>query len=290
MIVVQFSKKDDCDKIYERLQVHIQRGNYDEVFSASVKQIKKTLYITFNRGDVTFQHVIQPMIAQVFASYIIDTYELKWVRDILRDMFCYEDELEIEAITSLFCSITEGKRDDLPNVKRLPSRKRLIEDAVHVLLEDSYKKELSFSFDSFLKFRMKDYRECLLTYVEMAIDEYKLEQDYQNFIDNLRSSLIRKQPLIDLIHVIYTDKPKFYDESFRLICEDQIHRAMKKTSFSEHSLIEPTILKPLLTFAPKKIVLFTDNDITGLFYTLKNIFQERLTIRSLKEAPDICLL
>lgn len=290
MIVVQFSRKDDCDKIYERLQAHIERGNYDEVFSASVKQTKKTLYIMFHRDDVTFQHVIQPMISQVFASYIIDTYELTWVRDILREMFCYEDEEEIEAIMSLFCSITEGKRDDLPNVKRLPSRKRLIEDAVHILLEDSFKKELSFSFDSFLKFRMKNYRECLLTYVEMAIDEYKLEQDYQNFIDNLRSFLIRKRPLIDLIHVVYTDRPKFYDESFRMICEEQILSAMKQTAFLQHSLIEPTVLKPLLTFAPKKIVLFTDHDITGLFYTLKNIFQERLTIRSLKEAPDICFL
>lgn len=290
MIVVQFSNRDDCDDIYKRLQTHIENGKYDEVFQTSVKRVKRTLYITFNRDDITFQYVIQPMISQVFANYIIDTYELDWVEGILRDLFCYEDDKEIEAITTLFCLITEGKREDLPNAKRLPSRIQVIEDAVHKLLEDSFKKELSFSFDSFLQFRLKDYRECLVTYVEMAIDEYKLEQDYQNFIDNLRSFLVRKQPLIDLIHVVYTDRPKFYDESFRMIREDQIQIAMKKTSFSQHSLIEPTVLKPLLTFAPKKIVLYTDHDLTGLFYTLKNIFQERLTFRSLKEAPDICLM
>jgi len=287
---VQFSKRDDCDEVFKRLQAQIDNENAGGVFYLSLKKVKKTLYITQHRGDIAFHDVIQPLISQVFASYIIDAYELKWVREILQEIFYYEDEKEIEAITSLFCSITEGKRADLPNAKRLPSRHKLIEDAVHILLEDSFTKELSFSFDSFLKFRIKNYRECLLTYVEMAIDEYKLEQDYQNFIDNLRSFLVRKQPLMDLIHVIYTDRPTFYDESFRRIHEDQILHVMKNASFLQHSLIEPTVLKPLLTFAPKKIVLYTDHDITGLFYTLKNIFQERLTFRSLKEAPDIFLM
>ena len=252
MIIVQFSDRQDCDEIFERIHAHIKKGNYDEVFSAFVKKVKKTLYITFNRDDLTFQYVIQPMMSQVFASYIIDTYELEWLHEILQEMFCYEDEEEITAITSLFCLITEGKREDLPNVKLLPSRQKLIEEAVHILLEDSFKKELSFSFDSFFKFRIKNYRECLVTYVEMAIDEYKLEQDYQNFIDNLRSFLIRKQPLMNLIYIVYTDKPIFFDESFRMIREEEIINAMNKTSFSQHSLIEPTVLKPLLTFAPKK--------------------------------------
>lgn len=289
MIKVEFSNRQDCEEIYNRIANHIEKGNYEVVFGVFVKKIgKRLLNITFDRNEVTFQYVIQPMLSRVFADYILATFERTWLHEILTDTFYYEDEDEMTAIVSLFYLIMNGKRADLPNAKSIPSRQGLIEDAVNSLLEDSFKKELSFSFDSFLKFRMKEYRECIATYIEMAIDEYKLEQDYQSFIENLRSFLVRKKPMMSVLHIVYTNKPVFYDERFRLIHEEQITKAMNNTSFFSHqSLMEPTLLQPLLTFAPKEVILYADNDVTGLLYTLKNIFQERLSIRSLKEVPDI---
>ncbi|MFA8437883.1 sporulation protein YtxC [Pueribacillus sp. YX66] len=289
MIKVEFSNRQDCEQIYNQIMNHIENGNYEVVFGVSVKKVgKELLYITFDRDEVTFQYVIQPMLSHVFADYILATFELTWLRDVLKENFYYEDKDEIQEIVSLFYSIMNGKRTDLPNVTSIPSRQGLIENAVNSLLDDSFKKELSFSFDSFLKFRMKEYRECILTYIEMAIDEYKLEQDYQSFIENLRSFLGKKTPIMNVLHIVYTNKPVFFDEHFHLIHEEQITRAMNNTSFFSHqSLIEPTLLQPLLTFAPKEVIVYADDDQTGILYTLKNIFQERLSIRSLKEVPDM---
>ncbi len=289
MIKVDFSNRRDCEEIFHRISEHIAKGNYDAAFGVSAKKVgKKLLYIAFDKKEATFQYVLQPMLSRVFAEYIIATFEPKWLHDMLTNHFYYEDKNEIHDIISLFYFIMEGKHAELPNVKTIPSREALIEDAVRSLLEDSFRKELSFSFDSFLKFRIKAYRECIAAYLEMAIDEYKLEQDYQSFIENLRSFLHRKKPMIDILHIVYTNKPTFFDERFQLIDEEKIAKAISNTGyFLQQSVIESTLLQPLLTFAPKEVHLYVDSDLTGLLYTLKNIFQERLIIRRLKDVPDM---
>lgn len=283
MIKVDFSNRQDCEDIYHRMTKHLKKINVHDI--SVRKDGRKMLSVTFNREKKVFHHVLQPMLSRVFAEYIIETYELKWLHEELTEMYFYEDREEKREIVSIFYLIMEGKYSDLPNAKSIPSRRSLIETAVKSLLEDSFKRELSFSFDSFLKFRIKEYREFIATYIAMAIDEYKLEQDYQSFIENLRSFLVRKQPVIETVHVVYTNQPRFYDERLQLIHQ---HQLTKESSFFSHqSVIEPTLLQPLLTLAPKHVYLYADDDVTGLLYTLQNIFQERLTIRSLKEMPNI---
>lgn len=289
LIKIEFANRNDCEKIYHHITKHIENGNYEVVFRVSVKKTsKKQLYLSFGQDEVTFQYVVKPMLSRVFADYITSKFELKWLNTVLENSFYYKDEEEKNAIISLFYLITEGKRADLPNTKNIPSRKTVIENAVKTLLEDSFKKEMSFSFDSFLKFRLKEYREYIATYIEIAIDEYKLEQDYQSFVENLRSVLERKKPLVNALHIVYTSKAVFYDEHFQLISEEKIKAEVNQSGFGfNQTVIEPTLLQPLLMFAPKEITVYAEHEQTDLLYTLKNIFQERLTIRSLAELPDV---
>lgn len=285
LIKVEFSDVTACEKIYQFIMTHIEKGDYHSAFDVTLKKIgKRQLYIQFRRDEVTFQFVVKPMLSRVFTDYILLAHELHWLHDKLESQFFYYDVEEREAIVSLFYLIIDGKRDDIPNANGIPSRQHLIENAVKSLLQEGFQEELSFSFDSFLKFRLKEYQQFLFTYMAMAIDEYKLEQDYQNFIQNLRSFLDKKQASINKLHVVFEGEPFFYDEQFRLIEEGKIAFAVKQSGFfSEHTPIEPTLLQPLLALAPNEVELYADEDETGLLYTLQNIFQERLTIRSISE-------
>ncbi|PWA12320.1 hypothetical protein DCC39_06800 [Pueribacillus theae] len=288
LIKVEFSNEHDCEAIYKCITEHIEKGNYETVFGISARKIgMHQLFVSFDKDEVTFKYALQPMLARVFRRYILSQYEMKWFHQLLENKFYFRDYDEKNAIASIFFLIVDGKRTELPNVKKLPSREKLIEESIQSLLMEGFQKELAFSFDSFIKFRLKEYQECLLAYAELAIDEYKLEQDYQNFVANLRLFLERKKPIIDKLHVVYGSKPIFYDDDFRLIQEEKITSFIKKSGFFPGNIpVESTLLQPLLMLAPNQIFLYIDNERSGLLYTLENIFQERITFCKLTDLPN----
>lgn len=79
-------------------------------------------------------------------------------------------------------SVLEGQREELAVLIKANGEEAKIRDAVEEIFQD----HVSFSFDSFLKFRLRPYLKMLESYVEIAIDEYKMEQEYQMFIQTLR--------------------------------------------------------------------------------------------------------
>lgn len=54
-----------------------------------------------------------------------------------------------------------------------------------------------------MTFRLGKYYERLKGYVEAAIDEYKMEQEYQTFIQSLRDYVTRKEPVLDHVRIVH---------------------------------------------------------------------------------------
>ena len=54
-----------------------------------------------------------------------------------------------------------------------------------------------------MTFRLAKYYERLRSYVEAAIDEYKMEQEYQTFIQSLRDYVMSKEPMLDHVHIVH---------------------------------------------------------------------------------------
>lgn len=289
LITIKFSNRIDCEAIYTCMQEHIQASEYEAVFGISVRRLRsKQLVILSGHDRATHTYVFQPMFAKVIKKYIITRYEHEWIHELLEKTFFYSDSEERNAISSLCYLIMNGKKSDLPNLNELPSRQRMIEEATHSLVVEGFNNEFEFNFDAFLQFRLKDYRECLRRYLEVAIDEYKLEQEYQSFIEHLREFLNRRQPVIKKMIVLYNKKPVFYDQNFQLIDQENIASAMRSSSFFfSNAMIESSLLQPLLALAPTQIKLFSDLGESGILYTLKNIFQERITFYSLQELEGI---
>ncbi len=61
---------------------------------------------------------------------------------------------------------------------------------------------LSFSFSSYVRFRLRTYREMVAKLAEVAIDEYKLEQEYQMFIETLRQQVRSRKSRLSCVHLI----------------------------------------------------------------------------------------
>ncbi|BBP91448.1 hypothetical protein BsIDN1_50660 [Bacillus safensis] len=54
-----------------------------------------------------------------------------------------------------------------------------------------------FSIGSFMTFRLSEYDRRLKNYVEVSIEEYKMEQEYQNFIQSLRDYVMAREPRLE---------------------------------------------------------------------------------------------
>ena len=61
---------------------------------------------------------------------------------------------------------------------------------------------LSFSFSSYIRFRLRTYREMVAKLAEVAIDEYKMEQEYQMFIETLRQQVSSRKSRLSCVHLI----------------------------------------------------------------------------------------
>ena len=121
-------------------------------------------------------------------------------------------------------------------------------------------------------------------YAILAIDEYKLEQDYQNFIATLRDVLHKREPKLSYLHLVYRDAFHFYDHTLRKFERDEMTEKIDRQLFSKSSIyIDSVTFAPLLSIAPERLYIYTDDTEQGFIQTIKQIFEERTFILPLHE-------
>ncbi|NRD76072.1 putative sporulation protein YtxC [Bacillus sp. BRMEA1] len=216
-------------------------------------------------------------VKQAIYAFIIEVKREDWFREIIRNQFFYEDLEEQQQILEILHSILEGQREDLTVFLKNTNNEPFIREAIHHVLQDN----ISFSFDSFLKFRLRDYMKYLENYVEVAIDEFKLEQEYQMFIYMLRDFLANREPKIETMHLLFDEEITFYDEWMEEIKRSDLTKMIDRKLLVNHPVyVDSSTIAPLLSLAPKKIFLYTNNDEAPLVRTIKNIFEERVIIKT----------
>jgi putative sporulation protein YtxC len=202
----------------------------------------------------------------------------EWFREILSERFLYHDSNEQEQILEIIYSVLEGNREDLAAFLNGPDEKHFVLEA----LSEFFTGSISFSFDSFVTFRLKPFFDRLHSYVEVAIDEYKLEQEYQIFVQTLRDFLAGRTAQKPLIHLIVGDGTFFYDEHVRQIKRSELIRSIDRKLLGNHPVyVDSVTIAPLLSIAPSAIRLYTDQPEQPLVRTICNIFEERVKISPL---------
>ncbi len=216
-------------------------------------------------------------IKEAFYEFIIKIKRDDWFRAILEENYFYEDPEEQQHIMEIIYSVLEGQRKDLAVLINDNGEEPKLREAV----EEMFQGHMSFSFDSFLKFRLRSYFKMLESYVEISIDEYKMEQEYQMFISTLRDFLAGREPKIDTLHLLFDEEITFFDENFMEIKRGELMKMIdRKLLFNHPVYVDSASIAPLLSIAPRRILLYTKNSEEPLVRTIKNIFEERVLIKS----------
>lgn len=197
---------------------------------------------------------------------------------ILQERFYYEDEEERQQIIHIVASMCKGQREELISLTQKVDEHTLVKESV----QSSFHHKESILFDSLLTFRLKTYEEALMNYLFVAIDEYKMEQEYQMFLHMLRDYLRIREPRKKEMHLLIDRETKFFDEQLQEVSQETITSLIDRRLLSNHPVyIDSAVIAPLLSIAPKKIHLYTNDEEAPLIRTLKNIFEERLRICAL---------
>ncbi|MFC8574692.1 putative sporulation protein YtxC [Heyndrickxia sporothermodurans] len=265
---MDFIFKDLEDAIW--LHEYFIKRNKAVWFHETTFQNQKQYFITIDVKLISITDIQEGII-----QFIVLKKRLDWVRDILDEYFYYKEESEQNNILDIVIEMFNGERKELTHITGVINDEEMIQKAIFPLLEQHE----SVSFDSLLKFRLKAYFERLIQYVEMAIDEYKMEQEYQVFVQTLRDYLEKREPKIKIVRIYFEGYGKFFDEHFKEITKKEIAELMDRRLLTNHPIyIDSVTIAPLLSIAPTKIYVYIDSEENGLIRTIQNIFEERVIL------------
>lgn len=272
MIEINFQSSADAKNFYEHLHDQLLSSNQTEnkTLQFEDQHIVK-IFMGNNLKDLQ-------SVKEVFYQFLVNRKQDDWFRRILVENYFYEDEDEQQQILEIIRSILEGNREDLAVFVSDLDIKESLKSAIDQLFQD----HISFSFDSFVKFRMRQLMDQMAKYVEVSIDEYKMEQEYQMFIQTLRDFLSVRLAKLNTIHVLMDEGIHFFNDQFYEIKRAELTRMIdRKLLFNHPVYVDSVTIAPLLSIAPSNIYLYSDDFEQPLVRTIRNIFEERLILDSI---------
>ncbi|WP_226667090.1 putative sporulation protein YtxC [Metabacillus litoralis] len=226
--------------------------------------------------DVSLEQFVIPGMIE----FILEYKEHQLMVSMLKEDYYFVEEIEQQQILQIASSIIEGERTDIPNIQGLRHRDEVLKETLWQFLRPN----LNFSFSSFQKFRLHQYNARLREYVEVAIEEYKLEQEYQTFIQSLRDYHNEQKSKLEVVSIVHKEGYVVYDADEKRISEDQLKNYVDKSFIHQHTMyVDSNLLAPLVSISPKTILVYTNNSLDGMIQTIQNIFQEKVSIHSLAE-------
>ena len=225
-----------------------------------------------------FTEVIAKSMVDVFIAHRLGDM----IKYVIKDFYYYSNTDEIERIMDLTYWIFTGDDADSLSVRKDKDPKLLLQS----LFIANIKNTATVHYDSIVKFRLKVFRDQIIHYVGLAIDEFKREEDHQAFINMLREYIAKKEPSYDIIHILQNSTFSFFKQNGKRFTKMELHKLIQKEPLYIVGLDESELnLAPLVAMAPKKIKIYGDHPSEPKTLTVINVFQEKVDFEPYNHFP-----
>ncbi|MFW6238907.1 MAG: sporulation protein YtxC, partial [Halanaerobiales bacterium] len=217
---------------------------------------------------------LKESLADVVAEIVVEKLESEYISRIIREDyqdFNLDEREKIEKFT--LQHLDQGEYNN-QFVSRMVRKREIIKQ-----LLDYFDKHQDLNIEGFVRFRLQNYLNQLRKAVDRAVDDYIIENEYNEFIDLLSYFVEIQEPKISLVNVLQLE-----DGSFQIL---DINREVINSNYLEGYIseimegeveFEDLLVSALINIAPASIVLhFEDEDVEE---TVGNIFGDRITICS----------
>ncbi|WP_042223265.1 putative sporulation protein YtxC [Oceanobacillus manasiensis] len=204
------------------------------------------------------------------------------INAIIEGYYYYTDRDEKEKILELTQWIFAGEDDDSLRVRKDKDPRQLLMS----LFISNIKNTSTVHYDSIVKFRLNSFKDKLVHYVGLAIDEFKREEDHQEFVYQLREYVEKKNPSFKIIHILQGDPFSFFKQNGKRLSKMELRMLMQKEPLYIVGLDEEELnLAPLVAMAPEKIKIYGDHPSEPKTLTVINVFQERVDFEPYSNFP-----
>lgn len=284
LLTIQFKESSLCEAFYHQLLHSLNTYGGGEI-GISIKEADEytNLCINFSLIHGGEKYNRRQMVATILTNVTIKEFLPIWLNEWICDRFHYEDPYEIEAITEHARELFFNTKPDIPLKTTFVSWQK----DIYTIYEQFIREAMRFSFDSFVRFRLRKLKNKLVEVVEQAIDEYKLEHEYQVMINTCREYLKSNSPRIHTIYLYLNSEISMVDQQGHRISIQQIRRWLTHDlSFEDPLPISQRVIGPLVSISPKKLIIYPNvKKHDGLLQTLLSIFEERVELRKEEKLP-----
>lgn len=214
----------------------------------------------------TFDAIRQTM-SDVLAEFIVQFKEKDILRDILVQEFELEDEKQIDDISrhTFYLLNMDELGEEAETIRKSHLKLEISAKAMDYFLFEN-----QLSVEGFIRFRLKEQWESWRSAIDHALDEYWVEKENEDFICLQRHYLHNKERVHPLIHLVHIDDRNLllYNQAWTTIHPDLERQAN----------YEDVILHFLLSLAPAKLVIHTEQPNHHIMYTIRRIFEPNIQV------------
>lgn len=254
MFTIFLKNSKESDEVYSYV---LNNFNLPE---ATFKKNKNQIIFNFKSYNASHQNF-----AINLSNLIIDLYELKIIKKIIKRNYFYFDELEQVQISNISSSIVDENSQ---------SKKDLVYLSINEYIQDN----TSMILDGFIRFRLKDYIEVLEYLVDLSVNNFIINREYDKFITLLCDYINSEPSKIDIVHLIYIDKEAILLDKYKnpIPIDENILDAkyLSDISFSNNDYV----LNTLLNLLPNKLYVHVQGKEDEFLTTLKRIFNNKIIL------------
>ena len=269
MYGVIFLSKTICIKtnnvnITDYLLEQLESINISDVYFSCYKfKLYTNIIIHYVGANITtFLNNVSSILSYAITNY----YEPKIIQDIINMNYFYFSTIDKKRIYNI-CLTTIDYSYSI-------SMLQLISNEFYKYFSDNKYAIL----DGFVNFKLKDYIKELDVFIDMCVNKYIIDTEYNEFISLLQSYIQSTPCSSDTIHLLYLDhESKLFDSSYKEIKYDLDffnNKYVSDISFSYNDFA----LNTLLTLLPQKLYIHLLSKEDEFISTLKQIFKDRFLI------------
>ncbi|WP_096269649.1 putative sporulation protein YtxC [Paucisalibacillus globulus] len=237
------------------------------------------LKIDYHQPDNELTDSVVKSMIDVFVTHRLSTM----IKGITEEYYYYSDTDEIEKILDITHWLIAGEDDESVQVRKEKDDPLQL---LYSLFVSNVKNTTTIHFDSIVNFRLKVFKDYLLNMVGLAIDEYKREEDHQEFVNMLREYIAKKTPIYNVVHIVQGKTFSFFKADGKRFTRMELRVLMQKEPLYIVGLDEDELnLAPLVAMAPKKIKIYGDHPSEPKTLTVINVFQERVDFEPISKFP-----
>lgn len=204
------------------------------------------------------------------------------ITGIIENYYYYTNTDEMERILDITHWIFSSDDDDSQIVRNNTDPSQLLQSLFTANIQHTE----TIHFDSIVNFQLKVFKDQLIHYVGLAIDEIKREEDHLAFVDMLRGYIAKREASYSTIHILQGNPFSFFKQNGKRFTRMELRMLMQTEPLYIVGLDADELnLAPLIAMAPNKIKIYGDNPSEPKTLTVINVFQEKVVFEPLSRFP-----